>query len=225
MGELFPPPKLNMRRRLPSISKGVITKALTNQILRDEVFDVFKRQIVKAPATKFEKSTFPRKNSKLRDFQALIEEEYPLAEAARLSKKEIKQITAGLTRGERRRVRRYFRRARVVLNGGDWKPRKKAKKHLRYNYTEYIQSPEWRSRRNRFFQRFGRTCAACDSPQKIHLHHMVYSAFNGTEPDAHLVALCETHHNDYHEKYGTSRSMLKTTKAFIDEIRSSEQTR
>jgi hypothetical protein len=99
------------------------------------------------------------------------------------------------------------------------KAKKKDTKPRRLAYETFIHSPLWEDRKNKFYQQHSRRCAACDTYKHIHLHHMVYGQF-GNEPDEHLVPLCETHHKEYHERFGTQRNMLRTTEMFISQIRS-----
>lgn len=155
-------------------------------------------------------------------FKSELHQLYPIEIAAKLSKKHIRSILKDLPHSHRIAGKRYFRRAKDVCAPNSLPSAAKRKgRKLRYSYEEYIRSPEWTSRKNAYYRRFGRFCEACNSSTRIHLHHMVYTAYNGTEPDKHLVALCETHHNAYHAKYGTKSSMLKTTKLFITEIKRS----
>lgn len=48
---------------------------------------------------------------------------------------------------------------------------------------------------------------------------MKYSAYNGMEPDGHLIALCQHHHDDYHKSFGTKRTMIKTTLLYVERIK------
>ena len=155
-----------------------------------------------------------------------LEEKVPLKVAASATKTEIRNYitTLGIDRPTRKLVKRYFRRARTVLfgvkytfktvYGEEHKPKNK-----RFTYNEYIQSSVWSKRKNLYYREIGRKCAACGNSVKIHLHHMIYTKFDGTEPNKNLVALCEEHHNQYHNTYGTSGNMKATTYEFIENVR------
>lgn len=130
-----------------------------------------------------------------------------------LTKKQYRKLVQQLPRWQRKIAHREYLRARKIRKG---KPIKKGRKP-QYKYNEYIKSREWAERRNRFYQTFGRKCKICGSTTFIELHHMVYTAFDGTEPDWNLVALCKSHHMEYHEEYGSSGNMRETTIFFIEQ--------
>jgi hypothetical protein len=88
----------------------------------------------------------------------------------------------------------------------------------RQRYENYINSPQWESVKNRYYQTHPRRCAACNTASRIHLHHMYYGNF-GCEQDNDLIPLCNTHHDQYHRENGTQRNMLQRTMTFIDKIR------
>lgn len=95
------------------------------------------------------------------------------------------------------------------------KPKKNRKeKRRRASYETYINSNQWHDRKNQYYQRYGRRCAACDTAHHIHLHHVFYGNF-GHEPDEDLIPLCETHHNDYHAQNGVQRNMKVKTMAYV----------
>lgn len=86
------------------------------------------------------------------------------------------------------------------------------------SYNNYIKSPEWTSRRNKYFTTHAKMCLACssvDSP--IHLHHGSYQCL-GNEPDNHLFPLCNKCHEVFHRNFRTRKDMLYNTKIFIETV-------
>jgi 5-methylcytosine-specific restriction endonuclease McrA len=88
-------------------------------------------------------------------------------------------------------------------------------KRQKISYFAYIGSKEWKKRRERFFRKNGRVCAACESTEQIQLHHLDYSTL-GRERDIDLVPLCKICHREYHEQYGKKR-LRNNTFEFIEE--------
>lgn len=81
-------------------------------------------------------------------------------------------------------------------------------------YFEYIQSPKWQARKERYYQTHKRQCQACGSNRDIDLHHMIYGSF-GNEPDTTLVCLCRVCHKDFHSKNKMSKYMMDSTLQYI----------
>lgn len=65
--------------------------------------------------------------------------------------------------------------------------------------SDRYRSVEWRKRRERFFIKHKKVCAACGTNLKINLHHLRYDAPFGSEPDSHLIPLCQKHHLEVHK--------------------------
>jgi len=159
-----------------------------------------------------------------------LESEFPVAAAAQFSKRRINEIIKErqLDKWTRKALKRYFRRCRDAVHG---KYRFKTKtyrrsgkaRETRYTYAEYINSLAWASRRNRYWQEHPRICTVCETHSFIELHHMIYTAFDGTEPDENLVALCKPHHQAYHRQHGSSGNMLVTTIQFIDQSKPADR--
>lgn len=164
------------------------------------------------------------KQKERKEFLAKIAANFPTADAALKTKKEQAAILGvwGTDRSTRKWVKRYFRRARDIVFGaykfktvyGD----RHRKRHL--NYEEYINSHLWGARKSRYYREHGRKCAACGSAEHIQLHHMVYTARDGTEPDKNLVALCDYHHTEFHVLHGSSGNMKELTLVYVEEVRS-----
>jgi len=99
---------------------------------------------------------------------------------------------------------------------------KKAEKPVRY--AEYIRSSKWRARRIRYYQKFGRKCAACGDGRQLGLHHLSYENL-GNEPDGDLVPLCWGCHYRYHEEHGVQRDSKARTYRFINDEQETEELR
>lgn len=214
-----------MRQKLHKLKvlKKQITHTEANSLLGIEGFDVFKREIAANIVSITGRQRRDRAEIRHHRVEAAhtkrdLETRWPFELAAKATKTQIRDYLKPLSKNQRKKARRYFKRCHAVANGVQWR-KHKPKRKLRgrkYTYTEYIHSPEWYDRRNRYYKAHGRKCGACGSSQKLHLHHMLYTDFDGTEPDAHLVPLCETHHDGYHALYGTRPNMIKTTMEYVD---------
>lgn len=88
------------------------------------------------------------------------------------------------------------------------------------NYRQYIRSSLWRKRKNDYYGKYGKKCAVCRSTERVALHHKVYDQKKfGYEPDEHLVALCQVHHQDFHDDNQLSSNMVNSTDTFVEEKR------
>ncbi len=87
------------------------------------------------------------------------------------------------------------------------------------SYESYINSKIWITKKNQYWQKNKKKCKACGGTNYIHLHHAVYSVFDGTEKDINLFPLCKTCHKELHNKYGTKGNMMDETLLFIEEKR------
>jgi hypothetical protein len=71
--------------------------------------------------------------------------------------------------------------------------------HLRrIPYNEYLQSPWWRSRRQRALELSGDRCQVCNSTGPLDVHHRTYER-RGEEADGDLFVLCRGCHDIFHE--------------------------
>lgn len=69
----------------------------------------------------------------------------------------------------------------------------------RKEYDDYLNSPEWRSVREKVFEYYGRACVLCDSTLNLEVHHKHYKTFkNETVKDC--VPLCLRCHKRHHKK-------------------------
>ncbi len=68
------------------------------------------------------------------------------------------------------------------------------------NYKQYIQSPEWRERREECCRYYDNRCAICYAGDKsLDVHHRTYDRL-GREWASDLVLLCRACHEKYHSE-------------------------
>lgn len=65
-------------------------------------------------------------------------------------------------------------------------------------YNDYLNSPEWASRRKKVLSRDGATCKACGIAPATEVHHLTYKRA-GEEPLFDLVAVCKPCHRMLHK--------------------------
>jgi len=90
-------------------------------------------------------------------------------------------------------------------------------------YTEYINSQEWRDKRERYFKVFEKKCVACEYTSEtdiIILHHRTYHNV-GEEKYKDLIPLCWDCHGRLHDFMFLSRpqSLKRKTREFIRDRR------
>lgn len=69
---------------------------------------------------------------------------------------------------------------------------------MRANHAAYLQSPEWRARRQRVMERAAGLCEGCRSRKATQVHHLTYKHW-ARELLFELVALCDDCHAICHE--------------------------
>ncbi len=71
----------------------------------------------------------------------------------------------------------------------------------RMPYHAYLQTPEWKRRRNRALARASWRCEQrdCTSTEQLEVHHRRYDQL-GAEPDEDLCVLCYGHHHGLHAR-------------------------
>lgn len=71
----------------------------------------------------------------------------------------------------------------------------------RKDYHKYLQSDEWKAKRQALFALRGEYCEVCKSSSSLHIHHLTYkNIFN--EPFEDLEILCEfCHFKRHQDKY------------------------
>lgn len=75
-------------------------------------------------------------------------------------------------------------------------------------YTRYISSKKWGTRRARYFASNKKKCAACGRREGVQLHHLTYESM-GQEPDGDLMPLCQPCHSDVHDLARRSGESLR----------------
>ena len=68
-------------------------------------------------------------------------------------------------------------------------------------YKDYINSPEWRRKREQYWQsKLSSNCYCCDTPRHkgMHLHHRTYKNL-GNERLMDLVPVCQACHSEIHK--------------------------
>lgn len=66
-------------------------------------------------------------------------------------------------------------------------------------YREYLQTPEWREKREHHLRSAGYRCQVCNSPEKpLDVHHRTYKR-RGQEYYKDLILLCRTCHGIFHD--------------------------
>lgn len=79
----------------------------------------------------------------------------------------------------------------------------------RMPYDQFLQTREWRERREAVRRRFGYRCAICNSPDALQIHHRTYER-RGSEKPTDLVCLCADCHRGFHERRGNgSRGLAR----------------
>lgn len=71
-------------------------------------------------------------------------------------------------------------------------------------YREYLQTPEWRERREEHLDAAQHRCQVCNRQGHLHVHHRTY-ARRGNEHFADLIVLCATCHQHFHDKLRVQR--------------------
>lgn len=73
-------------------------------------------------------------------------------------------------------------------------------------YNEYLNSDEWKIRRDRVLKRDCYICQACLQRRATQVHHKTYENV-GCEPAFDLIAICSTCHEFLHHKENTSNGV------------------
>lgn len=87
------------------------------------------------------------------------------------------------------------------------------------HYQAYLNSPGWRTRRNRALRDVSYQCKRCPSKRNLQVHHLSYERL-GAEWDQDLEVLCENCHRDEHLANPDQTSLgiyLKVASALIEE--------
>ena len=67
-------------------------------------------------------------------------------------------------------------------------------------YQEYLQTPEWKARRQAALKRADRCCQVCNQDKtQLNVHHRTYDR-RGYERDEDLIVLCRDCHDLFHKQ-------------------------
>lgn len=66
-------------------------------------------------------------------------------------------------------------------------------------YLSYLDSPEWKAKRQETFLYYGKECYTCGKSKKLHVHHITYARFKNEDVATDLIPLCEKCHNKLHK--------------------------
>jgi hypothetical protein len=64
-------------------------------------------------------------------------------------------------------------------------------------YSEYLESPAWRARRDAAIARAEGRCQLCNSSRRLNVHHRTYERVDN-ERDGDLTVLCQKCHERFH---------------------------
>jgi hypothetical protein len=67
-----------------------------------------------------------------------------------------------------------------------------------FDYPTYLQSPEWKARRDERVKAAGNRCQVCNRAEKLNVHHRTYERIGNEIPDD-LIVLCEPCHKLFHD--------------------------
>jgi len=84
------------------------------------------------------------------------------------------------------------------------KRRKKRIKMTRVNlaYIAYLNTPEWKERREEFLEEANHECEECGSSKNLQVHHLTYDNLGHEEFDD-VEVLCDVCHEDKELEKGT----------------------
>lgn len=88
-------------------------------------------------------------------------------------------------------------------------------------YEQYLQTPEWRAKRDQALERDDYHCRACNGDEKLHVHHRTYER-RGNEDLNDLTTLCEECHGRFHCKTNQAEPRIEQRyqrREFIERVR------
>jgi len=89
-------------------------------------------------------------------------------------------------------------------------------------YEAYLKTSEWKAKRDQSLERDGYRCRACNSSEKLHVHHRTY-ARRGNEDINDLTTLCQSCHEHFHKKISQTEIMVQTYDAPVVILSNEEQ--
>lgn len=84
----------------------------------------------------------------------------------------------------------------------------------RESYHQNMSSERWKRFKWHYWSKYKRQCAACESTEKVILHHTHYNSL-GRERIEDVVPLCFDCHSEFHNLYGVNEDMISDTIDFI----------
>lgn len=67
--------------------------------------------------------------------------------------------------------------------------------------NQYLNSPQWKTKRLKVFHIYGYACQICHSEKQLECHHITYERL-GNEKLSDLACLCRNCHQNIHDKLG-----------------------
>lgn len=67
-------------------------------------------------------------------------------------------------------------------------------------YALYLETEEWKAKRQATLYRDGNKCRLCNSSRQLQVHHRCYPKVYGEEPLIDLITLCYKCHAKFHDK-------------------------
>lgn len=92
----------------------------------------------------------------------------------------------------------------------------KGRNKTNHKYIDYLNSIEWKTKRDLVLLRENNKCQTCNNTSNLHIHHWTYVRIFKEEL-SDLYCLCSECHNKLHQPYWT-KDLLRVTKAFINGI-------
>lgn len=76
----------------------------------------------------------------------------------------------------------------------------------RFNKHQYLNSPEWKTKRQHALKLAHYSCQMCGTPRNLHVHHVSYkNLFQETDLD--LVVVCNNCHSHLHAIHGFPQTL------------------
>ncbi|MFH1971368.1 MAG: HNH endonuclease [Patescibacteria group bacterium] len=78
------------------------------------------------------------------------------------------------------------------------------------SYKDYLNSPQWKTIKMKYYRKNKRICRLCGSRENLHLHHVGYSFKNLFEGKiGNLISLCKSCHLKVEELPCSKRKTVK----------------
>lgn len=69
----------------------------------------------------------------------------------------------------------------------------------RMKYEDYLQTPEWKAKREEILDRDEHRCRLCNTTEKLRVHHRTYIRLGDEDPND-LTTLCDDCHKNFHQQ-------------------------